>query len=83
MVERLITHKVSGTFNLATGKSVSLLQILETIREVLGVNFEMVRLPTDADRNFDMRYDTARLSAALGEFEFTPLSAGIRSYLDS
>ena len=28
-----------------------------------------------------MRYDTARLSAALGEFEFTPLSAGIRSYL--
>ena len=83
VVERLITHKVSGTFNLATGKSVSLLQILETIREVLGVNFEMVRLPTDADRNFDMRYDTARLSAALGEFEFTPLSAGIRSYLDS
>jgi UDP-glucose 4-epimerase len=83
VVERLVARKVTGTFNLATGKSVSLLQILETIREVLGVDFEVIRLPANAERNFDMRYDTAKLSAALGEFEFTPLSAGIRSYLNS
>jgi UDP-glucose 4-epimerase len=82
VVEHLVTRKVTGTFNLATGKSVSLLQILETIREVLGVDFEVVRLPANVDRNFDMCYDTARLSAALGQFEFTPLSAGIRDYLD-
>jgi UDP-glucose 4-epimerase len=82
VVERLVTCKITGTFNLATGKSVSLLQILETIREVLGIDFEVVRLPAEVERNFDMRYDTARLSAALGQFEFTPLSAGIRSYLD-
>jgi UDP-glucose 4-epimerase len=81
VVERLVTGKVNGTFNLATGKSLSLLQILEAIREVLGVDFEVVRLPADAERNFDMRYDTARLSAALGQFDFSPLSAGIRSYL--
>jgi UDP-glucose 4-epimerase len=83
VVERLIARNVTGTFNLATGNSVSLLQILETIREVLGVDFEVIRLPANAERNFDMRYDTAKLSAALGEFEFTPLSAGIRSYLNS
>jgi len=81
VVERLVARKVTGTFNLATSKSVSLLQILDIIREVLGVDFEVVRLPANDERNFDMRYDTARLSAALGEFEFTPLSAGIRSYL--
>lgn len=80
-VERLVARKVSGTINLATGQSVSLRQILDSIREVLGVNFEVVHLPADAERSFDMRYDTAKLCAALGEFDFSPLSAGIRSYL--
>jgi UDP-glucose 4-epimerase len=80
-VERLAAKRITGTFNVATGNSLSLLQILETIREVLGVDFEVVHLPNDQERNFDMRYDTARLSAALGEFDFSPLSSSIRSYL--
>ena len=81
VVERLITRKASGTFNVATGTSVSLLQILEAIREGLGSDFEVVHLPANAERSFDMRYDTSRLSAAIGKFDFSPLSAGIRSYL--
>lgn len=81
VVERLMARKVSGTFNLATGASVSLLQILATIRETLGVGFEVFHGPANEERNFDMCYDTARLSAALGEFDFSPLEAGIRSYL--
>jgi UDP-glucose 4-epimerase len=81
VVERLITRKASGTFNVATGTSVSLLQILEAIREALGIEFEVVHLPANAERSFDMRYDTSRLSAAIGKFDFSPLSAGIRSYL--
>jgi UDP-glucose 4-epimerase len=81
VVERLVARSVSGTFNVATGASASLLQILNAIREVLGIDFELVHLPADKERNFDMRYDTARLSAALGEFDFSPLSAGIRCYL--
>ena len=81
VVERLVARKVSGTFNLATGTSVSLLQILDAIREVLGVDFEVVHLPANVERSFDMRYDTTSLSAALGEFDFSPLSTGLRSYL--
>ena len=81
VVERLITRKASGTFNVATGTSVSLLQILEAVREALGIEFEVVHLPANAERSFDMRYDIARLSAAIGKFHFSPLSAGIRSYL--
>ncbi len=81
VVERLVTRKASGTINLATGTSVSLLQILEAIREALGSDFEVVHLPADAERSFDMRYDTSKLSAAIGKFHFSPLSAGIRSYL--
>ena len=81
VVERLVTRKASGTFNVATGTSVSLLQILEAIREALGSDFEVVHLPANAERSFDMRYDTSRLSAAIGKFDFSPLSAGIRSYL--
>jgi nucleoside-diphosphate-sugar epimerase len=81
VVDRLIARKASGTFNLATGQSASLLEILASIREVLRTDFEIVHLPPDKERNFDMRYDTAKLSAALGEFEFSPLSSGIRSYL--
>jgi nucleoside-diphosphate-sugar epimerase len=81
VVERLIARKTSGTFNLATDASVSLLQILATIREALGADFEVVHRPANVERNFDMCYDTTRLSAALGEFDFSPLEAGIRSYL--
>lgn len=80
-VERLLARKAVGTFNLATGKSISLLQILEKIREVLGLDFEVVHLPANEERNFDMRYDIGKLSAALGEFDFSPLQAGLRSYL--
>ena len=83
VVERLVTRKVSGTFNVATGTSISLLQILGVIREALGTDFEVVHLPANEERNFDMRYDISRLSAAIGEFNFSPLSVGIRSYLNS
>jgi UDP-glucose 4-epimerase len=81
VVERLIARKTSGTFNLATGTSVPLRDILATIRETLGIDFEVVHLPANVERNFDMCYDTVKLSAALGEFDFLPLQAGIRSYL--
>jgi|GEM_PF-807113 len=81
VVERLVTRKVSGTFNVATGRSASLLQILEDIREVLGIDFEVVHLPANVERSFDMRYDISRLSAVIGKFNFSPLSVGIRSYL--
>ena len=80
-VERLVARKANGMFNLASGKSVSLSQILDAIREVLAIDFEVVHLPADKERNFDMRFDTAKLSAALGEFDFSPLNSGIRSYL--
>lgn len=81
VVERLVAGKARGTFNLATGTSLPLRQILATIRETLGVDFEVVYLPANVERNFDMCYDTTRLSAALGEFDFSPLQAGISSYL--
>ena len=81
VVERLVTRKASGTFNVATGTSVSLLQILEAVRQELGITFEVVHLPAKTERNFDMRYDISGLSEAIGKFEFSPLRAGIGSYL--
>jgi UDP-glucose 4-epimerase len=81
VVERLVTRKASGAFNVATGTSVSLLQILEAIRQEFGIDFEVVHLPANTERNFDMRYDVSKLSSAIGEFDFSPLNAGIRSYL--
>jgi nucleoside-diphosphate-sugar epimerase len=81
VTERLISGKVSGTYNVATGASCSLLQILEKIRQTLEIDFEIVHLPANTERNFDMCFDPARLSAALGDFEFSPLSAAIRHYL--
>ena len=77
VVERLITHKASGTFNVATGTSVSLLQILEDIREALGIDFQVVHLPANLERNFDMRYDIARPSANSIFLRCVPASAVI------
>lgn len=81
VIERLISRKASGTYNVATGTSHSLLQILEKIRRTLEIDFEIVHLPANPERNFDMCFDTTKLSAALGEFEFLPLDATIRQYL--
>ena len=63
------------TFNVATGTSVSLLQILEDIREALGIDFEVVHLPANVDRSFDMRYDIARPSANSILLRYVPASA--------
>ena len=62
--------RLSGTFNVATGTSVSLLQILEAIREALGIDFEVVHLPANAERSFDMRYDISRLSCGDRQIRF-------------
>ena len=80
-VEHFIVSDASGVFNLATGRSVSLLQILATIRETHGEDFEIAHLNADSERNFDLSFDIAKLSRTIGEFAFTPLSESIRSYL--
>ena len=81
VIERLISRKASGTYNVATGTSHSLLQILEKIRQTLEIDFEIVHLPANPERNFDMCFDVTKLSAALGDFEFSPLNAAMRQYL--
>jgi UDP-glucose 4-epimerase len=81
VIERLISRKASGTYNVATGTSHSLRQILEKIHQTLEIDFEIVHLPANPERNFDMCFDVTKLSAALGEFEFSPLDAAIRHYL--
>ncbi len=54
LFEHLAARMAGGTFNVATGTSVSLLQILEDISEALGIDFEVVHLPANVERSFDM-----------------------------
>jgi len=77
IVEHLAARMAGGTFNVATGTSVSLLQILEDIREALGIDFEVVHLPANVERSFDMRYDIARPSANSIFLRCVPASAVI------
>lgn len=79
VVERLVLRRAHGVFNVVTGRSVSLLEIASAIRTALEVDFEVVHLPAEA-RSFDMSFETSRLSAALGDFQFSPLVSAIRHY---
>lgn len=75
---RFIQNRHSGTFNIATGRSHSLLEIIEEIKKIVPKPVEVVRSESRRPR-LDYRFDTGALQEAVGPFAWTPLSQGLKS----
>jgi UDP-glucose 4-epimerase len=67
-----------NTLNLATGTSISINEVLSVLREAIGIDFKIERLPRKKPRR-DYRFSVDRLRAFLGPQSLTPLSGALKS----
>ncbi len=81
VITRLLAADPGGTWNVATGTSLSIREIASIIGEVLDTDFRTTGGPSKQSRDFDLAFDNARLLAAFPGLLFTSLRQGIRSYL--
>lgn len=79
LIRGLMAVRATGTYNLATGRSVSFREIVEMLRNIVPKRFEVVFQPRKTPVTH-RHFDGVRLTSAMPGFRYTPLDAGLRSY---
>ncbi|MBU1231071.1 MAG: NAD(P)-dependent oxidoreductase [Proteobacteria bacterium] len=83
VMERLLGRPHHGVLNVATGKSMRLLDILNLLAATAGRELNLRHAPAGA-RSHDLVFDTAALRSAVGDdLTMTPLAEGARILIDS
>lgn len=81
LVSALLPVRYDGVLNVATGRSYHLREIMKLVRDVLHLDFEIVHDEPDPQRDFDLAFDTRKLTSLIPSFQFSEMALGIRSYL--
>ena len=81
IISRFLAGPVTDVFNVATGESLRLLDILHTLSDLSDRELNLTMAEARARSN-DLVFDIARLKAALGGLEMTPFRQGARQLLD-
>lgn len=75
---RMIDKKIEGVFNIATGQSYSLLEIIDQFKKIVSNSIEVVY--QERKRPWlDYQFNKNALEKAIGPFPWTPLSQGLKS----
>ncbi|MDP3723049.1 MAG: NAD-dependent epimerase/dehydratase family protein [Candidatus Omnitrophota bacterium] len=80
VIEGLLPLRYHGVVNVATGRSVRIIDIVRLISEVLKLDYTTVFDEPDPKRTFDLVFDVGRLKSLLPDFQFSELTEGIRTY---
>lgn len=80
LMEDLLPLRYHGVLNVATGRSVRIVDIIRLISEVLELDYTPVFDAPDPQRAFDLVFDIGRLRSLLPGFRFSELAEGIRTY---
>ncbi len=80
LMEDLLPLRYHGVLNVATGRSVRIVDIIRLIGEVLELDYTPVFDAPDPQRAFDLVFDIGRLRSLLPGFRFSELAEGIRTY---
>lgn len=75
-IERLLAQPWHGTLNVATGRSTSLLDILQTLAETLACELKLGFAPP-GPRSRDLVFDTSALRRVAPDLEYTPIVQGV------
>ena len=78
---KIIPLRHEGVLNIATGHSHAIVDITQSIGQTAQAEYDLTLEPTDPTREFDLTFDIDALRKLLPDFQFSELSAGIRSYL--
>jgi len=83
-VSRLLYEMIpmghDGTLNLVTGKSYSLVELVDKIRKTLDLQVEIIHGAEERGRNFDLVFDRGGLVDLLPDFNFSDIETAIESY---
>lgn len=82
LVHHLVVANVSGTYNLATGHSRSFSDVVEVLRQVVPVSFEVVSLPRKGPITH-RHFDVTKLFLQVPGFRFMSLEQGLAGYFRS
>jgi UDP-glucose 4-epimerase len=80
LVMRLLPLRYRGVLNVATGRSLPVVEVAERVHRALGREPNLVHVGGDAAREFDLVFDISRLRADVPGFAFQDLDVGLRSY---
>ena len=84
VVEEAVKRPLNATVNVATGKSYSILEIIETIKSLVDKKFIVEFKPRDSKaekRQGHMVYDISLFQKLFPNFVFTNLKAGLSLYI--
>ena len=77
-----ITIEIIGTFNVVTGRSLSINEIGKIILSNTDFKVETY-IPQNKRKNFNLIFDNSKLMNILPKFNFTPIEKGIKNYTDN
>jgi len=72
----------SGIFNLSTGNSIKLIEIIDIIASNLKVTPKLEEVNSDTTQKF-INISNKKFLNTFSEFNFTPIESGIRKYIDT
>ena len=81
IIECFILNSYPGIYNVATGKKYYITDIVEILRTIMKIDFDIIYEPADQERKFDIFFDNTKLTQVLSHFQFKSLEDGIASYL--
>mgnify|MGYP001617556806 CR=1 FL=1 len=83
LIEGLLPLRYHGVLNVATGRSLRIIDIVRLIGEVLELDCTPVFDAQYPERTFDLVFDVGRLRSLLPGFRFSELADGIRTYREA
>lgn len=82
LTENFIFSNCEGIYNLGTGNSSSLLNIVEILRKITKKDFPIIRLKRNRPK-IDQKLDISKLLDLFPNYTFTPLEEGLRKYYEN
>lgn len=76
--EQAIVNDISGMFNIASGKSYSLIEMLKVIERETKVKLDIEILEKNIDSSFDLVFDIKKLKKVLPSLDFISLDVGVK-----
>jgi UDP-glucose 4-epimerase len=76
LAAKLVAGDFTGTYNLASGKSYSFLEIAETLRQISGIPFRLRFQPRNIPLVYQ-RFNTEKLRKAFPSFQFTGIKKSL------
>ncbi|MBF0254012.1 MAG: cupin fold metalloprotein, WbuC family [Candidatus Omnitrophica bacterium] len=83
IILRLVKKPYNGTLNVATGRSVSIRQVVEKLSAAMGVEAKMVRRESKGVLKKDLIFDNRKICRLFPKFRFRPVDRGIVDYCRS